>query len=579
VRWKSTRGRVLQSWKLDHVEGKTELATDRDMSMEGTFQYDLDENMIYDASKDLTIKYDNYNLPIEFVSEPLEGQAYKQFNLYDYNGQRVSSISWGKVNTGGFVDTPPIPDDENVDPADYGDADPQWQYYGAKHYFTLDGRKRSEIIERPEEDAAEYVALQGIGSQIGRIRPDNTREYYLKNHQGSLLRSVDATGQDMYILDYMPYGAQTVHYAKDEDLPSEQYTGKEYDPFLALTYYGARYFDPVLAVWSVPDPAGQFANPYYFGGDPLNYVDPDGEWLLSALKVATGVGLIINGGSAIKSAFQQDSFLEGLGAGLSDLALNTFGDVVAVGAGVGMTAYGTAAFVGLGTASVITGSSSLDRRAGRAWQGAFAPIQSDIATLKNAGANISRGEYSQVWNNLAQSGTNSSVTSYFAAQHTTNQTFGSGKSRFYGDVEISGGQHMLVWGQPTNNGFFGDGKIAMNLGMNTVLYKKYYGMTDQGKQSVLLHESVHARQTERYGVGGMVVRNNKTRSDPNLEDQEGTCYIQGGCSLYESVFGSYGGAQNASLNLNEIEAEMTQNSYDAGEYNQYYFDVPVFDLW
>jgi len=311
--------------------------------MEGTFQYDLDENMIYDASKDLTIKYDNYNLPIEFVSEPMEGQAYKQFNLYDYNGQRVSSLSWGKVNIGGYIDTPPV-NEEIENPEDYGDADPQWQYYGAKHYFTIDGRKRSEIIERPEEDAAEYVALQGIGSQIGRIRPDNTREYYLKNHQGSLLKSVDATGQDMYILDYMPYGSQTVHYAKDEDIPSKQYTGKEYDPFLALTYYGARYFDPVLAVWSVPDPAGQFSNPYYFGGDPLNYVDPDGEFvhIIVGAVVGAGVGIYkcssgntdncaasIIGGAAIGAA------VAGTGGAF---AAGASGSAFAVGAGTGFVA-------------------------------------------------------------------------------------------------------------------------------------------------------------------------------------------------------------------------------------------------
>ena len=38
-----------------------------------------------------------------------------------------------------------------------------------------------------------------------------------------------------------------------------------------------------------PDPAAQFANPYTYGGDPLNYVDPNGEW------VHIVVGAVIGG--------------------------------------------------------------------------------------------------------------------------------------------------------------------------------------------------------------------------------------------------------------------------------------------
>jgi RHS repeat-associated protein len=483
----------------------------------------------------------------------------------------MDSVVWSSVR-------PPMPDNENADPADYGDADPQWEYFGAKHYFTIDSRKRSELLECPQQDAAEYVALQGISSQIGRIRPDNTREYYLKNHQGSLIKSVQASGEDMYILDYMAYGIQTLHHATDGDVPSEQYTGKEYDSFLAFYYYGARYFDPVLGMWSVPDPAGQFANPYYFGGDPVNYVDPDGEWIISALKIGTGAGFIINGASAIKTAFQQDSFLEGLGAGIMDLGINSLADVTAVGLGAVETVYGTAAFIGLGTASVITGSESLDRRAGRAWQGAFAPIQSDIATMKNARANASRGNYGQVWTNLAQSGTNSTVASYLGIQHTSNQTFGSGKYRYYGEIEISGGQRMLGWGQSTNN----KGSMnAMNVGMNTVVFQGYYdGTTDQEKRSILLHESVHSRQATRHGTGGAILRQQKYKHDPaRNEDWEESCYADGDCSLYESVFQTYGGAKNGRLNLLEVEAEMTQNAYDAGEMDEYYFDIPLLEVW
>jgi RHS repeat-associated protein len=342
------------TWKLDHVEGQAHQTPDRDMSMAGTFQYDLDENMIYDASKDLTIRYDSDNLPVEFVRDPLEGQAFKQLNLYDYSGERVSSLSWMKDNNPASPENPDASADPDAatgtDPVDPdAPTNPQWEYFGAKHYFTIDSRKRSELLERPQQDAAEYVALQGISSQIGRIRPDNTREYYLKNHQGSLIKSVQASGEDMYILDYMPYGIQTLHHATDGDVPSEQYTGKEYDPFLAFYYYGARYFDPVLGMWSVPDPAGQFANPYYFGGDPVNYVDPDGEWVITAMVVGASLyGAYKGYKHGGKEAFQQGDWIKGIGYSLGGAAIGAGAAAGGIYAGALVGSYVTGV-VGAGT--------------------------------------------------------------------------------------------------------------------------------------------------------------------------------------------------------------------------------------
>jgi RHS repeat-associated protein len=52
----------------------------------------------------------------------------------------------------------------------------------------------------------------------------------------------------------------------------------ELDDETQLNYFGARYFDPFFGLWMSPDPAGQFANPYSYGGDPVNFVDPNGEY-------------------------------------------------------------------------------------------------------------------------------------------------------------------------------------------------------------------------------------------------------------------------------------------------------------
>lgn len=75
-----------------------------------------------------------------------------------------------------------------------------------------------------------------------------------------------------------------------------------FDGRLGLYDFGARYYDPFLGLWMSPDPAGQFANPYTYGGDPINYIDPTGMF-------AFGSGFIV-------SWDQQHGW--GFGVGLAD---------------------------------------------------------------------------------------------------------------------------------------------------------------------------------------------------------------------------------------------------------------------
>ncbi len=84
---------------------------------------------------------------------------------------------------------------------------------------------------------------------------------------------------------YHPYGAQNLLRA-DGQPPAEQYTGKEWDGKYEFYYYGARFMDPVLGMWVVPDPAGQYVNPHAFGFDPINGVDLYGLW-----KIGLGVSV------------------------------------------------------------------------------------------------------------------------------------------------------------------------------------------------------------------------------------------------------------------------------------------------
>jgi RHS repeat-associated protein len=104
--------------------------------------------------------------------------------------------------------------------------------------------------------------------------------------------------------DYYPYGLTW----ENPKLPTDPnavhdhaYQGKEFQfaefttgHGLALYDFHARMYDPCTARWLVPDPAAQFANPYLaMGNSPILQIDPDGEFIVTAIVVGAIVGAAI----------------------------------------------------------------------------------------------------------------------------------------------------------------------------------------------------------------------------------------------------------------------------------------------
>jgi len=87
---------------------------------------------------------------------------------------------------------------------------------------------------------------------------------------------VDDSNAIVASYDYYPFGM--VMKATLTEPTKETFTGKELDEETGLYYFGARYYDAALGRWSVTDPAGQYATPYGYPGNPVSYVDPDGEF-------------------------------------------------------------------------------------------------------------------------------------------------------------------------------------------------------------------------------------------------------------------------------------------------------------
>jgi RHS repeat-associated protein len=238
----------------------------RDMSTHSNFVYDDHNRLIYDLSKGLTISYNYDNMPVEMNVLAPNGVTYIQKYIYAPDGNRVSTIySTIGANSGAVA-----------------------QNISAKHYINFGSTNFSEIKEDLRENTyAEIFSILGLSSKVGRILPENQKEYFIKDYQGSTIRTVRADGSynDGFAFQYLPYGLKKdLKVPADGEEVSETYTGKEFDETTMTYYFGARFYDPVLGVWLSPDPARQFTNLYGTGGDFINYIDPNGLW-----KIGLGI--------------------------------------------------------------------------------------------------------------------------------------------------------------------------------------------------------------------------------------------------------------------------------------------------
>ena len=78
-----------------------------------------------------------------------------------------------------------------------------------------------------------------------------------------------------------------------EFIQTQQPTGK-----FSPNYFGARYLDPMLGMWTSVDPARQFASPYLYAGNgynPVNVVDPDGNLDIITTKFGKRNEIIVTG--------------------------------------------------------------------------------------------------------------------------------------------------------------------------------------------------------------------------------------------------------------------------------------------
>ncbi|MCQ2103457.1 MAG: hypothetical protein MJY98_09565 [Fibrobacter sp.] len=117
-------------------------------------------------------------------------------------------------------------------------------------------------------------------------------EFYLKDHLGSARvvygvgypdpLGISPNGVFRAAYDYRSFGEQLNLFVFSRKV-TENFTGKELDDETELNYFGARYLDPMLGLWTSVDPARQFFASYAYAGNrtnPTNGIDANGDYLV-----------------------------------------------------------------------------------------------------------------------------------------------------------------------------------------------------------------------------------------------------------------------------------------------------------
>ena len=149
---------------------------------------------------------------------------------------------------------------------------------------TYPGVGEYSYLGNSPSGALELTRIELLGGGF-RAGATGAALFPVKDLQGSVRGFAGSNGLAS-AFGYRPYGT-TVNLAVSSTDGDERWQSKEFDGEHGKYYFGARFYDPFFGLWISPDPAGQFANPYSYGGDPLNYVDPTGMWAL-------GAGLVVS---------------------------------------------------------------------------------------------------------------------------------------------------------------------------------------------------------------------------------------------------------------------------------------------
>lgn len=178
------------------------------------------------------------------------------------------------------------------------------EYDEDEEYYLFLGQ--NEIASLSSNGEIKWLRIPGMTTHPDMVRAiaiETKDATYapIYDHRWNIVKLINIEDQTIYETRPDPFGQNL------KDLKGCPWTfcSKRYDPDLALVNFGHRDYDPQLKEWTTPDPLMQAADPYqYCLGDPLQYIDPDGQF-------AIFVPIVIWGGATIAEVLVDTAIVAG----------------------------------------------------------------------------------------------------------------------------------------------------------------------------------------------------------------------------------------------------------------------------
>ncbi len=264
-RIKEDDGTTRTSYTYNGLDQLKTATKEKGIAVEEVRQYDYDVNGNQTDVKNTktgeiqTYAYDAENR-LSQVSVTKDGQtAVLQQNLYNGDGQRIQKMD--------------------------GDETTNYYYQDGVVAYTTDAAG--------EQNSQNLIGTEGNILATQRYQKDTTQYYlYNKDIQGSTTSLIRADGSADATYQYTDFGETTI-YGDDQAKNEVCYTGGIYDQSTGLYYLNARYYHPEDGRFLTEDTyRGEVNEPdtqhlyVYCANNPVNYVDPSGHWMETALDIA-----------------------------------------------------------------------------------------------------------------------------------------------------------------------------------------------------------------------------------------------------------------------------------------------------
>ena len=178
----------------------------------------------------------------------------------------------------------------------------------ATHNYDIEGQDEPTLQYECDDKISDELTMtidgypifaNTIASYENSLGHNDQTFYVHSDHLGSASWITDDAAHPVQYIHYAPYGELVANQQATGSTYDERYkfTGKERDAESGYDYFGARFLAHQLGIWTSPDPLVDkyiYATPYiYCNGNPIKYVDPDGN----AIHIAAGaiIGAVIGG--------------------------------------------------------------------------------------------------------------------------------------------------------------------------------------------------------------------------------------------------------------------------------------------